>query len=163
MLIFGGPKAYEDKRRQKLTYQDVNGTAPATLVYLCWSERPITFDRSDHPDHVVKAGQFLLVISPMIENVRKTKVLMDCGSDINILYKDTFDKLKIDLRKLHVYVAPFHRVVPGRCVWAPSSLWSPLVTMSTTARRRSCSRWLTSTAPNTPSLGGHVTPSSWLS
>jgi hypothetical protein len=49
----------------------------------------------------------------MIENVQKMKVLMDCGSGINILYKDTFDKLKINLRKLHVSEAPFHEVVSG--------------------------------------------------
>jgi len=41
------------------------------------------------------------VVTAVIENVRVMKILMDKGSDINILYKDAFDKLKVDIRKLH--------------------------------------------------------------
>ena len=55
MLIFGGPKAYEDRWHQKLG-REVYDAAPATLIYIRWSERPITLDRSDHLDHVVEVG-----------------------------------------------------------------------------------------------------------
>jgi hypothetical protein len=48
MLIFGGPKTYEDRRHQKLTHRQIYTAAPAVQVYLRWSERPITFDRNDH-------------------------------------------------------------------------------------------------------------------
>ena len=41
------------------------------------------------------------MVTIVIENVRLTKILMDGGSGINILYKDTFDKLNMDIRKLH--------------------------------------------------------------
>ena len=37
----------------------------------------------------------------VIEKMRVMKILMDGGSDINILYKDAFDKLNVDIRKLH--------------------------------------------------------------
>ena len=36
----------------------------------------------------------------VIEKMRVTKILMDGGSGINILYKDAFDKLNMDIRKL---------------------------------------------------------------
>lgn len=55
MLIFSDPKAYEDRRHQKLTHQEIYATALATPIYLHWSEWPITFDRSDHPDRVMEA------------------------------------------------------------------------------------------------------------
>ena len=37
----------------------------------------------------------------IVENMRVTKILMDGGSGINVLYKDAFDKLNVDIRKLH--------------------------------------------------------------
>ena len=56
MIIFRGPRAYEDCRRKKVTRRLIFDTAPAVPVYLRWSERPITFNRDDHPDHVIEAG-----------------------------------------------------------------------------------------------------------
>ena len=50
MLIFGGPQAYQDQRLQKLTHRWIYATAPATSLYLRWSERPITYDQTDHLD-----------------------------------------------------------------------------------------------------------------
>ncbi|XP_066317500.1 uncharacterized protein [Miscanthus floridulus] len=41
---------------------------------------------------------------------------MDGGSGINTLYKDAFDKLNVDIRKLHASQSPFHGIVPGRRV-----------------------------------------------
>ena len=58
MLIFDGPLAYQDQRLQKLTHRRIYATAPATPLYLRWSEQPITYDRTDHPDWVVEAGRF---------------------------------------------------------------------------------------------------------
>lgn len=51
------------------------------------------------------------MVSAMVENVRMTKILMDGGSDINILYKDVFEKLNIDASKLHASHSPFHGIV----------------------------------------------------
>lgn len=50
----------------------------------------------------------------MIDNINMTKVLMDGGSGINILYKDAFNGLTIDPSKLHPSMAPFHGVVLGQ-------------------------------------------------
>jgi hypothetical protein len=50
---------------------------------------------------VVEAGRFPLVVTAVIKKVRVTKILMDGGCGINILYKDAFDKPNVDIRKLH--------------------------------------------------------------
>jgi hypothetical protein len=69
---------------------------------------------------VVEAGRFHLVVSAVIETMRMRKILMDEGSGINILYKDAFDKLNVDIRKLHASQSPFHSIILGQCVmpWA---------------------------------------------
>ena len=54
------------------------------------------------------------MVTAVIKRVRVTKILMDGGSGINILYKDAFDKLNMDIRKLHASLSPFHSIVPGR-------------------------------------------------
>jgi hypothetical protein len=46
----------------------------------------ITFDRDDHPDYVPNPGVYPLVVDPIITNTRLTKVLMDGGSSLNIIY-----------------------------------------------------------------------------
>ena len=43
-----------------------------------------------------------------------TKVLMDAGSGLNIMYAKTLDEMGVDRTNLHPIRAPFHGVVPGR-------------------------------------------------
>jgi hypothetical protein len=61
----------------------------AAPIYLDWSDKPITFDQGDHPDRVPSLGKYLLVVDPVIGNIRLTKVLMDGGSSLNIIYAET--------------------------------------------------------------------------
>ena len=63
--------------------------APATMTYLKWSKTPITFDQSDHPAHVAIPGRQALVVDPVVGGTGLTKVLMDGGSGLNILYAKT--------------------------------------------------------------------------
>jgi hypothetical protein len=68
--MYGGPDSYESRRKQKLTTPEVMAVSPATLEYLKWSEVPITFDRSDHPDFVPKLGQYPLIVRPIVKDVK---------------------------------------------------------------------------------------------
>jgi hypothetical protein len=61
----------------------------------------------------VKAGSFPLVVSIIIETIKMMKILIDGGSGFNIFYKDAFDKLNVDIKKLHASLSPFHRIVLG--------------------------------------------------
>jgi hypothetical protein len=72
----------------------------------------ITFDRSDHPDHVPQPGRFPLVVDPIIGTKRVTKVLMDGGSGLNILYIDTLDALGIPRSRLAPLLGSFPRGRP---------------------------------------------------
>jgi len=55
----------------------------------------ITFDQEDHPNHVPNAGRYSLMVSPIVGTTRLTKVLMDGGSGLNILYASTLDRMGI--------------------------------------------------------------------
>ena len=65
-------------------------------AFLKWSGSPITFDRSNHLDSVTHHGRYPLVVDPIIGTKRLTKVLMDGGSGLNIMYDEMFDAMGID-------------------------------------------------------------------
>jgi hypothetical protein len=88
----------------------------AAPVYLDWSDKPITFDQGDHPDCVLSLGKYPLVVDPVIGNARLTKVLMDGGSSLNIIYVETLGLLEIDLSMIRAGAAPFHGIIPGKRV-----------------------------------------------
>jgi hypothetical protein len=68
--IYGGPDSYESRRKQKLTAREVMAVSPAIPEYLKWSEVPITFDHSDHPNFVPKPGQYPLIVCPIIKDIK---------------------------------------------------------------------------------------------
>ena len=86
LMIFGGSTAYDSKCHQKVMRCEVYTTEPATPAFLRRSKSTITFDWADHPDTVPHPGRYLLVVDPIIGPKRLTKVLMDGGSGLNIMY-----------------------------------------------------------------------------
>jgi hypothetical protein len=57
-----------------------------------------------------------LVVDPVIGNARFSKVPMDGGSSLNILYAHTLRLMGIGLGQLRPSTAPFHGVAPGKHV-----------------------------------------------
>jgi hypothetical protein len=103
-------------RHRKQERREVCSVKVAVLVYLDWSDKPITFNQGDHPDYVPSPGRYPLVVDPVIGNARLTKVLMDGGSSVNIIYAKTLGLLGIDLSTIRAGAAPFHGIVPGKRV-----------------------------------------------
>ena len=104
----------ERKSRLEVINREVNMVAPATMTYLKWSKTPITFDQSDHPAHIATPGQKALVVDPVVEGTRLTKVLMDGGSGLNIMYAETLRGMGIPMSKLSESNMRFHGVIPGK-------------------------------------------------
>jgi hypothetical protein len=112
-MIYGGQAANASARHRKQERREVCSVKVATPVYLDWSDKPITFDRADHPDHVPSPGKYPLVVDPVIGDVRLAKVLMDGGSSLNIIYAETLELLRVDLSSVRAGAAPFHGTFPG--------------------------------------------------
>jgi hypothetical protein len=97
-MIYGGQVANTSARHRKQEHREVCSVKVAAPVYLDWSDKPITFDQGDHPDCVL------------------TKVIMDGGSSLNIIYAETLGLLGIDLSTIRAGAAPFHGIIPGKHV-----------------------------------------------
>ena len=87
---------------------------PATPTYLRWSDTAITFDRGDHPNSVPQPGRCPLVVDPIVGTKHLTRVLMDGGSGLNILFKNTLPGLGISVEDLEESDTPFYGLIPGR-------------------------------------------------
>jgi hypothetical protein len=105
-MVYGGQAANASARHRKQERREVCSVKVAAPVYLDWSDKPITFDQSDHPDHVPSPGNYPLVVDPVIGDV----------SSLNIIYAETLGLLRVDLSSVRAGAAPFHGIIPGKRV-----------------------------------------------
>jgi hypothetical protein len=112
----GGAIVDKSSCQRKQERHEVLAAEKAPPSFLDWSEGAITFSREDHPNRIPNPGQYPLVVDPIIGNARFSKVLMDGGSSLNILYTHTLHLLGIGLDQLRPSTTPFHGVALGKCV-----------------------------------------------
>ena len=115
-FIFGGPTVNMTSRQRKRERREVFSVTNVTPSYLDWSEDTISFDREDHPDYIPNPGQYPLVVDPIIGNTRFSKVLMDGGNSLNIMYAHTLELMGIGLDKLRPSKSSFHGIALGKRV-----------------------------------------------
>ena len=84
--------------------------------------KPITFDHQDYSRSIRNARWTALILDPIIDGLQFTRVLMDGGSDLNLLYRDTIRRMGIDPTKLRHSNTPFKGVTPGPCAHCTGSL-----------------------------------------
>jgi hypothetical protein len=60
------------------------------------SRSTITFDHFDHSDSILHLGRYPLIMDPIIDKKRLSKVLMDGGNGLNIMYVETLDAMGIN-------------------------------------------------------------------
>jgi hypothetical protein len=60
-----------------------------------WSHREISFNREDQWAVIPEPGQFPLVLDPCINSVWFERVLIDGGSSIDILFRNSLPALKL--------------------------------------------------------------------
>jgi hypothetical protein len=102
--------------QRKREWHEVLAPEKAPPSFLDWSEDAITFRCEDHPNRIPNPGQYPLVVDPVIGNARFSKVLMDGGSSLNILYAHTLCLLGIGLDQLRPSTTPFRDIAPGKRV-----------------------------------------------
>jgi hypothetical protein len=96
-LIFREPTVDMSNSQRKRERHEVLVAEKAPPSFLDWSGDVITFSREDHPNRIPNPGQYPLVVDPVIGNSRFSKVLMDGGSNLNILYAHTLRLMGIGL------------------------------------------------------------------
>jgi hypothetical protein len=66
---------------------------PAVPRYLNWSQYPIQFLREDQWTSVGNASLYPLVLDPTIAGMTVTKVLIDVGVGLNIIFLEMLRKM----------------------------------------------------------------------
>jgi hypothetical protein len=113
-IIFGGESGFASKQAQKLTLREILSIEPALPRPLQWSEVPISFSRDDHWTSFSEVEKFPLVLDPVVASVRLTRVLIDGGSSLNLLFTSTLKNMRLDITDmLTPSKALFYGIVPG--------------------------------------------------
>jgi hypothetical protein len=115
-LIFEGPTVDMSNSQRKRERHEVLAAKKSPPSFFDWLEDAITFSREDHPNRIPNPSQYPLVVDPVIGDARFSKVLMDGGSSLNILYAHTLRLLGIGLDQLRPSTTSFHGVAPGKRV-----------------------------------------------
>ena len=108
--IFGGKVCIESKRERKLLKRaclnvDSTDGLIADPKFSPWLHREIFFSGKDQWAAIPEPGRFPLNLDSCINNVRFERVLVDGGSSIDILFRNSLPALKITPAQLKPYDA----------------------------------------------------------
>lgn len=133
--IHGGAPSLSSHQEFKQLSQEVNDVQPIVEAQqpLKWSHVPIMFNVEDHPDRTMGVGLLPLVVSPIIHNMKVTKILVDGGASLNLISTEVFERMQIPEGKLHA-TGSFQGINPGET--KPQGKISLPVTFGTSANFR---------------------------
>jgi hypothetical protein len=129
---------------------------PAIPEYLSGSESCITFSRSDHPRQIPRPGHAALVLEAQIGGFEMSRVFMDGGSDINLMFASTLAAMRILLCSLEQSDTTFHGIVLGKGIFPLGKIWLDVIFLAnptTFGVSGSSSKWWTGHHNTTPSSG----------
>ena len=78
-----------------------------------WNDTAITYNASDEPQFRTVRAAAALVLSPIVDGFRLTKVLMDGGSGLNLIYEETLNKMEIDRSRIEQSSTTFRGIIPS--------------------------------------------------
>ncbi|KAK1668778.1 hypothetical protein QYE76_056937 [Lolium multiflorum] len=80
--------------------------------YVEWSSQNVTFSQADHPMTIPKPGHAALVVEAQIGGFKMSKVFMDGGSGLNLIFVDTIKSMGITMGMLEETDTCFHGILP---------------------------------------------------
>ena len=92
-------EAFTSNNRRKRALRELAEVCQITAINP-WNDTAITFNACDEPRYRTVRAPAALVLSPILDGFRLTKVLMDDGSGLNLIYKDTLSKMEIDRSRI---------------------------------------------------------------
>src|SRR3954462_12907352 len=116
MIQEGRPSNRQQKQVTRQVFLAAS-SHPAIPEYLRGSETEITFSREYHPPAIPHPGHAPLVLEARIGNYDMSRVFMDGGSGINIIFTRTLDDMLIQNNALKSLGTTFHGIVPGKAVY----------------------------------------------
>jgi hypothetical protein len=107
------PKSHKEEKSISRQVNLAITSPPVTIEYLHWSDKPIEFNREDHPITIPRPSNASLVLKAQIGGYDVERVFMDAGSGINLIYAKMLRAMRISLEFLKPTDCSFHRIVPG--------------------------------------------------
>ncbi|KAK1602727.1 hypothetical protein QYE76_008208 [Lolium multiflorum] len=110
-------KGRPSNRAQKVISRQVfmaEKMPPPTVEYLNWSGQDIGFTIANHPQQVPRPGQSALILPAVIAGFDVSRVFIDGGSSLNLMYADTLRKMNISLANLKPTDTRFHGITPEK-------------------------------------------------
>jgi hypothetical protein len=136
VVIFSGVSGFRSKHQDKLDLRSIMAAEPAVPRYLNWSQYPIQFSREDQWTRVRNVGLYPLVLDTTIAEMQITKVLIDGGAGLNIIFLEMLRKMGLDFVGLITPIGiPFYGIVPGKAAMPLRQITLP-VTFGTQANYR---------------------------
>jgi hypothetical protein len=100
---------------------------PATPRYLNWLQYPIQFSREDQWTSVGNTGHYPLVLDPTIAGMTVTKVQIDGGVGLNIIFSNTLRKMWLEFTgMISPTSVPFYEIVPGKAAMPLGQITLPV-------------------------------------
>jgi hypothetical protein len=87
---------------------------PLTTEYLNFSGQPVGFTQVDHPPQVPRPGQSSMILPAVIEGYDVSRIFIDGGSSLNLIYVDTLRNMNISLANLTPMDTCFHGIAPQK-------------------------------------------------
>ena len=88
-------ETFTSNNKHKRALPELNEVCQIAIINP-WNDTTITFNAGDEPKYITVRALAALVLSPIVDGFRLTKVLMDGGSGLNLIYEDTLHKMEID-------------------------------------------------------------------
>ena len=106
-------KTFASNNRRKRALRDLAEVCQVAAINP-WNDTAITFNASDEPQFRTVRAPAALVLSPIVDGFRLTKVLMDGGTRLNLIYEDTLHKMEIDRSRIEQSSTTFRGIIPSR-------------------------------------------------
>ncbi|KAK1660241.1 hypothetical protein QYE76_048400 [Lolium multiflorum] len=89
-----------------------------TPEYIDWSDQSISFSKADHPKAVPRPGHAALVLEAQIGGYNMSKVFMDGGSGLNLLFASTMKAMGLTFDMLKESDTGFRGIIPTRSAYS---------------------------------------------
>jgi hypothetical protein len=99
----------------------------ATPRYLNWSQYQIQFSREDQWTSVGNTGHCPLVLDPTITGMTVTKVLINGGAGLNIIFLEILRKIGLEFTGMITPTSvPVYVIVPGKAAMSLGQITLPI-------------------------------------
>ena len=111
--VFTVFETFSSNNRRKRALHDLAEVNQVAAVNP-WNDMAITFTADDEPRARSVRAPAALVLNPIVDGFWLTKVLMDDGSGLNLIYQDTLQKMQMDKSRIEQSGTTFRGIIPNR-------------------------------------------------